>query len=214
MRSLEISIDDTDFQNMMHDLRSVMKPQQFENAMAGIFKRTGSKVKTILGNDLPKQYIIPRAEVRKSVGGAKTVSSGLGVGCTIPIRAERRKMAHRASARTYGANGGAKGWDALKYAGRPYKVKPKILRSGGSVLPVRMSSYGGQPPFVNTAAPSLNNIVFTRAGKSRFPIEKVMGVAIPQMPLNRSEHDVQEDIADYLMERMAARLNVATMMGR
>ena len=48
---------------------------------------------------------------------------------------------------------------------------------------------------------------FTRAGKSRLPILKVSGIAIPQMPLNRSEAEVQKDIQDYMMQRFEHELN-------
>ena len=69
-----------------------------------------------------------------------------------------------------------------------------------------MTHQGGQPPFRNigerttykknpnkklkrpmvTKKSKGGSGVFTRAGKSRLPIEKVSGIAVPQMPLNRS----------------------------
>ena len=76
-----------------------------------------------------------------------------------------------------------------------------------------MSSYGGMPPFRNVPS-SLHGLTFTRSGKPRLPIEAVMGIAIPQMPLNRAEPAVQKDIAQYMEGRVAARLQALIANGR
>ena len=65
-----------------------------------------------------------------------------------------------------------------------------------------MNNIGGQPPFRNYSAPSLNRVAFTREGQRRLPIRSVMGIAIPQMPVNRSEEDVQQDFRLFLEERI------------
>ena len=68
-------------------------------------------------------------------------------------------------------------------------------------MPDKMGSYGGEPPFRNLGS-KLGKKTFTRAGKARLPIMKVVGIAIPQMPMNRSEDDVQEDIKIYMQKRI------------
>ena len=68
-----------------------------------------------------------------------------------------------------------------------------------------MDSYGGQAPFRNLGS-KLGGLTFTRAGKGRFPILKVVGISVAQMPTNRSESEVQADIKAYLEKRMEHEL--------
>ena len=77
-----------------------------------------------------------------------------------------------------------------------------MVKAGASVLPAHMpGSYGGNPPFRNLGS-KLGGVAFTRKTKERFPIMKVESMAIPQMPMNRSEPDVQNDIKTYMQQRM------------
>jgi hypothetical protein len=159
--------------------------------MAGIYRRTGGHVRRILRTDLPKQYVIKPGEVGKAVGSAKIS----GLSCTIPVRGPKRILGPKG----FTASGGAHGWNSLR---KKYRVKAKIVRSGTSILPANAGSYGGKPPFRNLSAPSLNGITFTRAGDSRKPIKAMVGIAIPQMPMNRSKPDVQKDILNYMSKRI------------
>ena len=204
-----LEIDASDLSEEIDRLRSIMTEKQFNNAMHGIFKRTGSRVKTILGNDIPKDYQVKKAEVRRTVGTPSVTTSALGVGCSIPVKGARRGIGPGNA--SYSASGGARGWASLK---KKYRVKAKILKSGASTLPANASSYGGEPPFRNLSAAALHNQTFTRKGKDRLPIEKVTGIAIPQMPLNRSENEVQRDIKEYMQQRMEARFQALIANGK
>lgn len=162
--------------------------------MYGIYRRTGGHVRKVLKQDLPKEYQIRPGEVGSAVSNAKVVSGGLGgTGCIIPVRGTRRSIGEG-----FKASGGAHGWNSLK---RKYRVKSRIVVSAQSVLPVKMSTYGDQPPFRNLGS-RLGKLTFTRKGKDRLPIVKVEGIAIPQMPMNRSQSDVQKDILDYMEKRI------------
>lgn len=202
-----LDVDARDLKSKIDMLKLVMTDRQFENAMYGIFKRTGGHVKKILRSDLPKQYEIKPKEVGQAVKSPKVTSGALGVGCSIPIVAARRSIGPGG----FSASGGAHGWNSLR---RKYRVKARIVKSGQSTLPAEASSYGGQPPFRNLSAKKLNGLAFTRAAKGRLPIEKMTGIAIPQMPMNRSEADVQKDIKDYLEKEMERRLNALLKYGR
>jgi hypothetical protein len=80
---------------------------------------------------------------------------------------------------------------------RTRAIKAKIVKSGISVLPARMPSWqGGQPPFM------MGGLAMTRSGPSRFPIHKVVGLAVPQPPLVRSQAEMEQDIQAYMMERL------------
>lgn len=189
-----LEIDASDLAEEIERIRQVATPEQFERVMYRIFSRTGGHVRQILRKDLPKQYHVRPKDISNDIQGTKVTAGGVGgVGCIIPIRGVRKTIG-----KTYRASGGAHGWNSTK---RKYRVKARIVKSGQSVLPPQVSSYGGMPPFRNFDAPKLNGIAFTRRGKARLPIAPVKGIAIPQMPLNRSEPDVQKDIMDYMEKR-------------
>lgn len=191
--SIYLEIDASELSNEMERLRAVMKPERFNQIMYFIFRRTGNKVKSILKEDLPMEYHVKAGQINSAVKNPKMSSSAGGVGCSIPIVDTRGTIGGR-----YGASGGAHGWNSLR---RKYRVKGRVVKAGTSTLPAQMSSYGGQPPFRNLGS-SLGGLTFTRAGKQRFPIQKVVGIAIPQMPMNRSQSEVQEDILNHMKERI------------
>lgn len=132
--------------------------------------------------------------MRGTVKGAR-VSVGDGVKCIIPIRAPRGKIG---GGGLYGATGGAHGWNIKG----KYKINARIMKGGKSTLPGNMSNIGGQPPFRNYDAGSLNGMTFTRTGKERLPIKPVVGIGIPQMPMNKSKGAVEKDIKKLLEGRM------------
>ena len=189
-----LEVDASDLQDEIDRLRSVMTQAQFDRAMYRIFQRTGGHVRQILRSDLPKEYHVRAGDVSSAVRGAKVASgTGTGVGCSIPVVAPRRSIGGG-----FRASGGAHGWNSLR---RKYRVKSRIIKAAQSTLPQNMSSYGGYPPFRNLGS-RLGGLTFTRKTRNRFPIVKVEGIAIPQMPINRSEADVQDDIKKYMYNRM------------
>lgn len=193
MTGVYLEIDASELEDEIQRLRSVLTPARFDQVMYSIFRRTGGHVRKILKEDIPKDYVIAPGKVGKAVGNAKLSSGADGVGCTIPIVGPKLTIGGG-----FRASGGAHGWNSLR---RKYKVKSRIVTTGTSTLPGQMNSYGGQPPFRNLGS-TLGGITFTRAGKARLPIQKVVGIAIPQMPMNRSEDEVRADIVDYLQKRM------------
>lgn len=195
MRDLYIQVDASQLQYDLNRLQSALTPEQMNRAMYRVFQRTGGHVRKILRSDLPHQYEIKAGEVGATVQGAHTsLSGGLGgASCVIPVVGPRRRIGA-----DFKASGGAHGWASRR---RKYRVKSKIVKGQQSVLPAQAGSYGGMPPFRNLGS-RLMPQTFTRAGKKRLPIMKVMGIAIPQMPLNRSEPEVQGDIKTYLYARM------------
>lgn len=184
-----LDIDASELMDLIDRLRHNLTPERFNQVMYGIFSRTGGHVRRILQSDLPKEYHVKAREVGQAVKRAKVS----GTSCIIPVIGPRKNIGSG-----FSASGGAHGWNSLR---RKYRVRSRIVRSNVSVLPPVMSSYGGMPPFRNLGS-RLGGLTFTRAGKGRFPIMKVSGIAIPQMPANRSEADVQADIMAYMKERL------------
>lgn len=189
-----LEIDASDLSKEIERLQGVLKPERFDRVMYGVFARTGQHVRGVLKKDLPKEYRVKAGEVGVAVKGARVTSGGTsGVGCVIPVVGPRRTIGG-----DYKATGGAHGWISLR---KKYRVKARIVVSAQSMLPVKMETYGGEAPFRNLGS-KLGKIAYTRLGKERLPIVRVEGVAIPQMPMNRSEEDVQKDILAYMEKRI------------
>lgn len=194
--SIYLDIDISDAKAKIDALRAVHTEHEMNLLLYRAFRRTGGRVKTILRQDLPHEYEVTPGWVGQHVGSPRTTlgGSGLGVSCCIPIDGARGSIGGR-----FRASGGAHGWNAAK--GKRYKITTKIVKGQTSTLPGKMRSQGGNPPFRNLGS-SLGGATFTRIGKDRLPIARVVGLAVPQMPLNRSRDEVQSDIMDTLMKRL------------
>lgn len=197
-----IEIDASDCRAKIALLEALLKRERFERAMYGIFQRTGQHVKTILRKDLPQQYQVKPGEIGAAVKSPRLSMGGGNVGCAIPITAARGKIGSQ-----YRAAGGAHGWASLH---RKYRVKARILKGSQSTLPARWHT--GYPPFRNLGS-KLGSLAFARQGRDRGPILKLTGIAIPQMPTNRSEPDVTRDIHDWLEKMIDQRIGALLRIG-
>lgn len=219
-KALYITADISQSKEVIDTLKRVMSEKQFENAMAGVMRETGRHVKTILGKDVPQRYNVTQADVRREVGSPNNMHTGRGVGCTIPVVGPRRNIGRGGrTQRGYPAWGSLYGWATLRRP--PYRVRTRIIRGNSELLPVNMPKTGHKP-FRNAPGSKLNNLTFSREGKKlkkgtnkwTYPIQPAMGPAIPQMPLNRSKDDVQDDITEYLNSRIEHRLQALIRNGR
>lgn len=195
MASSYLEIDISEAQETISKLRNNLSQDQFDRLMYRVFKRTGERVKTIVKSDLKEKYHVTPTWVGSQIGAPRMNFGGSGqVGCSIPINGQRASIGGR-----YSATGGAHGWNALHR--KRYKISAKVVKGQTSTLPTAIRSMGNQPPFRNLGS-KLGKATFTRKGKSRLPIVPVVGIAVPQMPMNRAKEDVQEDIVETLMKRL------------
>ena len=193
-QAVYLNVDISDATSKIKELQAAHTEEQFTKLMYNAFKRTGAKVKTIMRQDLPKKYDVKPSWVGSQVGAPKTSMGGGGVNCSIPIDGKRGTIGG-----TYKATGGAHGWNALRR--KRYKITAQMVKSGSSTMPKEMHNQGGNPPFRNLGS-KLGKLAFTRKTKARFPIARVVGIGVPQMPMNRSQGEVQKDIMDVLMKRL------------
>lgn len=189
-----LDVDLSDVQQRIDFLEKILTREKFRQLMQRTFTKAGRKVKKIMKDDLPQEYHVKKKDVGAAVrapilGG----DEGDEAGCSIPIVSIRGPI----GGHMFTASGAAPGWKVRKY-----RVKARIYRSERSTLPKTMHQYGGFPPFRNSRAPQLNGVAFTRVSKKRLPIQKIVGIAIPQMPLNKSEDTVQEDIKKVVQENL------------
>ena len=209
--SININVDTADIRQKTKMLQDAMTAKQFERAMYGIYRRLGRHVSQILKKDLPNQYHVKKKDIGNAVKSPKFSGAFGNTGCVIPVRDKRGTIGGKGM---YTAKGGARGWESLT---KTYRVRAKVVKGADSTLPVTMPesySKGRMKPFRNLSAPKLNNLTFVREGKPRLPIRKVTGIGIPQMPLNRSEEDVQKDIQNYLSKELERRYNALMRIGK
>lgn len=194
-----MEVDASEVEHLIKSMESVLTPERFQRVMYGIYKRTGSRVKKILREDIPQKYEAQSGEISKVVKNPK-ISGGItgGYGCTIPLVDTRKKHSHGRN-HTFPARGGAHGWEIPK---KGYKVKVKILKGQYSTLPETIPAIGWKP-FRNYNADRLNQLIFARTSDAPdAKIKPVTGIAIPQMPMNRARPEVEKDIEHFFEERV------------
>lgn len=188
MASIYMEIDASELMERMERLHDLLTPERFQRIMYDIYKRSAGTIRKAVKTDLPHQYTIKPGEVGAAIGNPRIT----GWSCAIPIRAPKRKIGPQ-----YKARGGRKGWNSLK---GPYNITANIVKSGTSTLSQSMEC--GQPPFRNIGSKLGNIQVYTRTSKKRGPLFVVSGVAIPQMPMNRSKEEVQHDVLETMKKRL------------
>lgn len=192
-----LEVDATEAVRLIDSIRGLYSKEEFGRLIKAAVNRTASHTRTQLGKIIPKEYHVSSKDVKKSVGAPTMNTAGGTVSCCIPLSGKRGSIGG-----TYKASGGKPGWKGI-VAGKRYKVTAKIVKADKSTLPEEMKNIGDEPPFRNLSATRLNKIAFTREGhKKDAPIRKIVGIGIPQMPLNRSEDEVKQSIADKLYERI------------
>jgi len=185
--SRELYIDMSDLTETINTMKHAMSTTAFEEMMRRTFNDAGKKVKSIVKKKAQKDYMVKQGWVASNVGWPKQREAG-HIGVVIPIKGAR------------GSIGGT--YKLSNPPGRPSKGKrrkivAKIVKGQRTTLPDKMDHQGGQPPFV------AHGIVFTRkyAGKPK-PIVHVVGLGVPQMPINRSEEGVQREIMTVIEKRL------------
>lgn len=190
-------IDVSDLSSKMHQLQDTFDEQTFKKILLHTIRDTSKKVKTISKRRIREDYHIAAGRVLRSFG-APSISTGAEISCLIPIKGVRGTIASK---------GGA--YKALKRG-----PAAKVVKAGNSILPHSKSS-----DRIHFYIPSgrLAGHIFVRHndGKrwtGRRPdggrrlrkgsISHGVGIGVPQMPMNRSEEEIQKDILEYMGKRL------------
>lgn len=196
-----LNIDISRAEETIEALRELYTEEEFRRIVYSAFKQTGHFTRTAVKRIIPRYYNVTQTTVYNHIKEPKTEfgGGGIGVSCSIPIDGARMTIGG-----TFKAKGGAAGWNVKK--GKRYKIRAQIVRGQKSVLPEEMEHQGGYPPFINKSAPKLHGVAFTRTGrktkKGTDEIVRVVGLGVPQMPMNRAEKEVQRAVVDKLIERL------------
>lgn len=186
MAAYIITIDASDLKNKVEFLRKRLSPERANRVLKRVCRETGKQVRPILRRQIPREYYATDGWINSNVKRMRMGGGSGGINCTIPIIGQKGTIGGR-----FRASGGAAGWVPR---GAHYRITARIVKGEESRLPQFMSSYGGYPPFRNTSAKRLNGAVFTRLSKNPFPIERVSGIGVPQMPMNRAQPMVEAEI--------------------
>lgn len=182
-----IYVDISDLMDTINMMKAAMSRPAFEEMMRRTFMDAGRKVKTIVRKEVPQDYAVTASWAGSQVGWPKANGGGQ-IGVTVPIKGARGSIGGRFKA------SGPRGRPAK---GKRAKINAKIVKGQTSTMPETMAHQGGQPPFM------VGGVAFTRkyAGKSH-PIVHVVGLGVPQMPINKSRDDVQKDIKEVVEKRL------------
>lgn len=219
-----LNIDMSDVYEKLNEMKQVVGEKNAAKILYWTVKDSAGHIRAKLSPILRKEYQSRAMTIRRSIG--KAIMTG-EMSCVIPIENTRniiggsdfpldgsttRVVKGNATRRKKALEAGKK-----PKPGKKYKIRAKILKKGVSTMPDIMpgagrSSYGDQPPFLmpvkSKSGPTGKHIVMTRKGKARLPIISVVGIGVPQMPLNRSRAAVEDDIADFAMDRLVHHYEV------
>jgi len=188
-----LTVDTSDAQKRINDLRGILTREQFEKLMYRTFREVANRSKTPIARATVQDYAVKQKWVRDHINGySLQFGSTYPVTCTIPLSSHKGVIGSRKD--TTFALRGAK----TKKNSRVYAA---IVKGHISQLPRVMKNQGGNAPFVGGGG-RINGLVVTRRTKERYPVVRVVGLGVPQMPLNRSEEKVQNAIRDLLEKRL------------
>ncbi len=183
--AVSVYVDMSDLQSKIEYLRLVLTRDQFEKVMYRTFGEVGKKAKSLIAKEVVQDYAVTQKWVKDNMGSYRLSMGGAyPVTCTIPLKGHK------------GSIGGRFALSSPARSRRQGRVRARIVRAGVSTLPQSMDNQGGNPPFV------AGGVAFTRRTKARLPIVRVVGLGVPQMPLNRSAEKVQDALLDYAGQRL------------
>lgn len=189
-------VDTSELQSRIDFLKSVMTKSQFEKLMHRTFNEVAKKSKTLISKEVVKDYVVTQKWVKEAIGGYNLSLGGGGVKCVIPLRGHKGTIGGRF--RAHGLKSG---------------ISADIVRTGRSRLPKVMVNQGGNPPFINSKSSTLGGVAFTRRTAARLPIVRVVGLGVPQMPMNRSSDNVSESLLEYAQKRLEHNFSYMMSLG-
>ena len=176
-----LNVDLGDVARTIRFMQGILTRDQFERLLYRTFGEVGRRSKTIISRAVRRDYVVQDGWVQSQIERPKLSMGGaFGVECRIPLKGKKGVIGPR-----FPASGGRRG-----------RITASIVRTGRSRLPHVMRNQGGNPPFM------AGGVAFTRRTQARLPIVRVAGLGVPQMPLNRSAEEVQDQILDLAGRRL------------
>ena len=210
-RTNYLEIDMTGLQSIIRQVRNTHTRENYQMVLIRSFRRTQTTLRKTISQEIRKEYAVTAGWTK---GQIKSARIGFGsktdgeVHCSIPISGKRGW--HGRNFKLTGMRGIRNG---KLFNGKRYKIYSKVYVSKRTELPERMEKMGGNPPFISTVsrkknakfnqnAINLEGAVMTRTGKDRLPIVKVVGIGVPQMPINRAKSSIEDEFLRILGARI------------
>ena len=210
-----LEIDISDLNDLIHEVKRMHTPENYRKVIIRAFRRAERArdgCRRTISQGIRKEYNVTDSWIRSQIKYARIgfgSSTDGEVHCSIPISGTRGWHGRQFKLTNANNRGIPK-----NFTGKRYKIYSRVYKNKGpSELPAVMKNMGGQPPFISTTsqkkgaernqlAENLNGAVMTRRGKSRLPIDKVVGIGVPQMPMNKSRDYIQARFIEVLAERI------------
>lgn len=188
----DLRIDTTEVQELARRLGESLTGEQLDRLMYRTLKESARKVKTETKRVVVQDYAVTQGWVASGIKEPRMGGGGGQWSCIIPLDSKRGVIGG-----TFHASGGRFGKRILKSGKRQHlKLRAQILRGQRSTLPDKMDHQGGNPPFM------AGGVAFTRTTNKRLPIARVVGLGVPQMPINKSKPKVEAAMLKYMTERL------------
>lgn len=180
-----LDVDLSDLRGKIDFMRGSLTRQKYEQMLYRTFGEVGRSARSMISKEVTEDYAVTQEWVRSQIQNYRlTFGGGFPVTCSIPIKGTKGGIGRRFKLKRP-ARDGKRG-----------KIFTQIVKTNESLLPQTMSNQGGNPPFI------AGGMVFTRRKNSRLPIVRVVGLGVPQMPLNRSGPDIQDALLKKASERL------------
>lgn len=199
-----LTIDASDVEDLIETLSKNLSPEATAKAMQQSMADVGKRGKVQIRKAVQKEYEASAAWINRSIKAPKVTASSGGFSVKFPLSGERGNIGSTFPVRK---NTGSPAWFTPKYS-----VKYKILKGTWQTL------QGGFPPFRNTKAQKLNGLIYKRqaaeskqkamdiyykrSNEKKAPIEKMVGLAMPQMPLNRARGETEDRLLELAEKRV------------
>lgn len=198
-----IVVDVSELQKRVGQLSLVYTENIVNKALIRTMRESPTAVKKILRADLPIAYEVQAKAINQAVQPAR-ISKVSPIQCIIPLKSTKNIIGGSSAKITRRSDGKpGRPTKAMLAAGKN-KIWAKILKGKVSVVTKAGHSQGGNPAFV------AKGLAFARKGKERLPIVRVAALAVPQMPVNRSEDLVKKDIEKFVLNRFEHNWNYLT----
>lgn len=199
-----VYVDISDLAETLETAKKNLSEPKFNEMLRRTFNDAGKKVKTIVRQEVPKKYAVTASWAGSAVGWPKTQGGAGQVGVVVPIQSKRGSIGGLYHTAGSAYNTGPKGaygfnkkgaWGKIR-GKKAAKIRAKIVKGQTSTMPDTMAHQGGNPPFL------YKGIAFTRTTRKSHPIASVVGLGVPQMPINKSKEDVQREIKKVVEKRL------------
>ena len=187
---LDLKINTDEVVAIAERLSRSLTGEQFDRLMYRTLNEASRKVRTETKQAVSQDYAVTQAWAAAHMLGTQLSGGGGHWTCIIPMSGKRGVIGG-----TFAASGGRLDRRSKKVK-RHLTMRAEILRGKKSILPDKMEHQGGNPPFM------AGKVGFTRTTKKRFPIARVVGLALPQMPINQSRPKIEASMVKYMTERL------------